>query len=55
MGLMSDDGNFAAVPPMLAELVGVPHTTAALKIERSAAAASPSIARSRAARTRWWS
>ncbi|HEX5066873.1 MAG TPA: electron transfer flavoprotein subunit beta/FixA family protein [Myxococcota bacterium] len=35
MGLMSDDGNFSAVPPMLAELVGVPHTTAALKIERS--------------------
>ena len=24
MGLMSDDGNFSAVPPMLAELVGVP-------------------------------
>jgi electron transfer flavoprotein beta subunit len=35
MGLMSDDGNFSAVPPMLAELVGVPHTTAALKIERA--------------------
>jgi electron transfer flavoprotein beta subunit len=35
MGLMSDDGNFAAVPPMLAELVGVPHTTAAVKVERS--------------------
>lgn len=34
-GLMSDDGNFAAVPPMLAELVGVPHTTAAVGIERS--------------------
>jgi len=34
-GLMSDDGNFAAVPPMLAELVGVPHTTAAVAIERS--------------------
>lgn len=34
MGMMSDDGNFAAVPPMLAELVGIPHTTAALKIER---------------------
>src|SRR5262245_10474504 len=29
MGLMSDDGNFSAVPPMLAELVGIPHTTAA--------------------------
>ncbi len=35
MGLMSDDGNFAAVPPMLAELVGIPHTTAAVKVERS--------------------
>jgi electron transfer flavoprotein beta subunit len=34
MGLMSDDGNFAAVPPMLAELVGIPHTTAAVKVER---------------------
>jgi electron transfer flavoprotein beta subunit len=35
MGLMSDDGNFAAVAPMLAELVGVPHTTAAVKVEQS--------------------
>ena len=35
MGLMSDDGNFSAVPPMLAELAGIPHTTAALKVERS--------------------
>jgi electron transfer flavoprotein beta subunit len=35
MGLMSDDGNLAAVPPMLAELVDIPHTTAALKIERA--------------------
>jgi electron transfer flavoprotein beta subunit len=34
-GLMSDDGNFAAVPPMLAQLAGVPHTTAAVKVERS--------------------
>ena len=34
-GLMSDDGNFAAVPPMVAELVDLPHTTAAVKIERS--------------------
>ncbi len=34
-GLMSDDGNFAAVPPMVAELVGLPHTTAAVKVERS--------------------
>jgi electron transfer flavoprotein beta subunit len=35
MGLMSDDGNFAAVAPMLAELAGVPHTTAAVKVERA--------------------
>ena len=35
MGMMSDDGNFSAVPLMLAELVGVPHTTAAVKVERS--------------------
>jgi electron transfer flavoprotein beta subunit len=35
MGFMSDDGNFAAVAPMLAELVGVPHTTAAIKVEKS--------------------
>ena len=34
MGLMSDDGNFSAVAPMLAELVGIPHTTAAVKVER---------------------
>jgi electron transfer flavoprotein beta subunit len=34
-GLMSDDANFAAVPPMLAELVGIPHTTAAVKVERA--------------------
>jgi len=34
-GFMSDDGNFAAVPPMLAELLGMPHTTAAVKVERS--------------------
>jgi electron transfer flavoprotein beta subunit len=34
-GFMSDDGNFAAVPPMLAQLVGIPHTTAAVKVERS--------------------
>src|SRR5262245_17379458 len=33
-GLMSDDANFAAVPPMLAELVGIPHTPAAVKVER---------------------
>jgi len=35
MGLMSDDGNFAAVAPMIAELVGIPHTTAAVKVERA--------------------
>jgi electron transfer flavoprotein beta subunit len=34
-GMMSDDGNFSAVPPMLAELVDVPHTTAAVKVERA--------------------
>ena len=35
MGLMSDDGNFTAVPPMLAELTGVPHTTAAVGLSRA--------------------
>jgi electron transfer flavoprotein beta subunit len=35
MGLMSDDGNFSAVAPMLAELAGMPHTTAAVKVARS--------------------
>jgi electron transfer flavoprotein beta subunit len=35
MGMMSEDGNVAAVAPMLAEVVGVPHTTAASKIDRS--------------------
>jgi electron transfer flavoprotein beta subunit len=34
-GLMADDGNFASVPPMLAELVGIPHTTAAVAVARS--------------------
>jgi electron transfer flavoprotein beta subunit len=34
-GLMADDGNFAAVPPMLSELLGIPHTTAALKVSRA--------------------
>jgi len=29
-GLMSDDGNFAAVPPMVAQLAGLPSTTAAM-------------------------
>ena len=33
MGHMSDDGNVAAVAPMLAELIGIPHTTAAVKVE----------------------
>jgi electron transfer flavoprotein beta subunit len=33
-GLMADDGNFAAVPPMVAELLEIPHTTGALKIAR---------------------
>jgi electron transfer flavoprotein beta subunit len=35
MGLMSDDGNFSAVPPMLAQLLGIPHTTAAVKVEKT--------------------
>jgi len=34
-GLMADDGNFAAVPMMLAELLGIPHTSAALKLNRT--------------------
>ncbi|MDH3520837.1 MAG: electron transfer flavoprotein subunit beta/FixA family protein [Myxococcales bacterium] len=34
-GFMSDDGNFSAVGPMLAELLDLPHTTAALKVARS--------------------
>jgi electron transfer flavoprotein beta subunit len=32
MGMMSDDGNFAAVAPMLAELTGMPSTTAAMSV-----------------------
>jgi electron transfer flavoprotein beta subunit len=32
-GLMSDDGNFSAVPPMLAELIGVPSATGVLSVE----------------------
>jgi len=32
-GLMSDDGNFAAVPPMLAELCDMPSATGVLKVE----------------------
>ena len=35
MGLMADDGNFAAVGPMLAELMGVPSATAVVKAERA--------------------
>jgi electron transfer flavoprotein beta subunit len=35
MGLMSDDGNFTAVAPMLAQLMGIPHTTAAVKVEKA--------------------
>ncbi|CAG0989508.1 Electron transfer flavoprotein subunit beta [Myxococcaceae bacterium] len=37
MGLMSDDGNFAAVGPMLAELLGVPHATSVVKVSMDAA------------------
>jgi electron transfer flavoprotein beta subunit len=33
MGLMSDDGNFAAVGPMLAGLLGIPHSTSIMKAE----------------------
>ena len=33
-GFMADDGNFAAVPPMLAEFLGIPHTSAAQKVDR---------------------
>ena len=35
MGLMSEDGNVTAVPPMVAELVGVPHTTGGVKVEKA--------------------
>ncbi len=34
-GLMSDDANYSAVAPMLAELLGQPHTTAAVKVQRT--------------------
>jgi electron transfer flavoprotein beta subunit len=34
MGMMGDDGNFAAVGPMLAELVGLPHASAVVKAEK---------------------
>ena len=33
-GFMADDGNMAAVGPMLATLLGVPHTTTAVSIQR---------------------
>ena len=33
MGLMGDDGNFAAIGPMLATLLGMPHATGVLKAE----------------------
>ena len=33
MGLMSDDANHSLTGPMLAELLGIPHTTGAMKIE----------------------
>jgi len=33
MGLMSDDANAASVPPMLAELIGVPSATGVMKLE----------------------
>ncbi|HBZ70071.1 MAG TPA: electron transfer flavoprotein subunit beta [Deltaproteobacteria bacterium] len=35
MGLMADDGNSAAVPPMLAELLGFASTTSVMKVTRS--------------------
>jgi electron transfer flavoprotein beta subunit len=31
-GLMADDGNFASVGPMLAELIDMPHATAVMKV-----------------------
>jgi electron transfer flavoprotein beta subunit len=35
MGLMSDDANYSLTGPMLAELLGMPHTTGAMKVELS--------------------
>ena len=35
MGLMSDDSNASAVAPMLAGLMGIPHSTAVMKVEQS--------------------
>ena len=37
MGLMSDDSNASAVPPMLAELMGIPHATAVVKVDKTGA------------------
>ena len=37
-GLMSDDGNFSAVPPMLAELLEIPSATGVLKVDAGDAA-----------------
>ncbi len=34
MGLMSDDGNFAAIAPMVAELAGIAHATAVVGLSR---------------------
>ena len=34
MGLMSDDANFGLVGPMLAQLLGLPSATGAMKVER---------------------
>jgi electron transfer flavoprotein beta subunit len=34
MGLMSDDSNASSVGPMLAELMGIPHATAVMKVEQ---------------------
>jgi electron transfer flavoprotein beta subunit len=33
-GFMSDDGNIAAVGPMLATLLGIPHTTTAVSLKK---------------------
>jgi len=37
MGLMSDDGNFSAVGPMLAELMDVPHATSVMSVQMNGA------------------
>jgi electron transfer flavoprotein beta subunit len=34
-GFMADDGNMAAVGPMLATLLGIPHTTTAVQLSKS--------------------